>query len=352
MPKISFIVPVYGVEKYIHQCVDSILGQTFKDFELILVDDGSPDNCPVICDEYAQKDSRVKVIHKKNAGVSAARNTGIEASGGEWVYFVDSDDWLELDAAATLYNDAIENDADCVMSDCVKCYENGKTVRIYQFSQAFFTDSLEKISNIQKYMLCHKYSPYYSPNTSNGYAAPWGKFVKMSILKDNNIRFDPYAKGVFDDGIYSLYVLDHVKRFYFNRKHTYNYRMVGNSITHKFKENAMEIMKLNYELVDKFIKDTQKDESFIQAEACRRVSFFASYLSKYYFNPQSTLSVSEVRKKLLEDLSTWPYKEAFTVAKASNLEPKHRYILYCGKYKFYLGLKLYADLRRIAKVSD
>jgi len=352
MPKISFIVPVYGVEKYINKCVDSILGQTYRDFELILVDDGSPDNCPEICDMYAVKDKRVKVIHKKNEGVSAARNSGIEAATGEWAYFVDSDDWIEQDASENLYKDAVKYNADCVMSDCVKCYEDGKTVRIYQFSQEFFTDDSETIENIQKYMLCHKFSPYYSPNTTNGYAAPWGKFVKMSILKDYNIRFNPYAKGVFDDGVYSLYVLDHVKRFYFNRKHTYNYRVIGSSITHKFRENAMEVMKLNCELVDKFIENTCKDDSFVQAEACRRVSNFASYLSKYYFNPQSSLSKEETKRRLFLDLDSWPYKEAFLIAKASNLELKHRYILFCGRAKLYLGLKLYAKLRALAKIRD
>ena len=98
MPTISVIVPVYKVEKYIHRCVDSILGQTFIDFELILVDDGSPDNCPAICDEYAEKDNRVHVIHQENGGLSAARNAGIDwafaNSDSQWLSFVDSDDWV------------------------------------------------------------------------------------------------------------------------------------------------------------------------------------------------------------------------------------------------------------------
>ena len=97
MPNLSIIVPIYNVEQYIHKCVDSILNQKFEDFELILVDDGSPDNCGKICDEYAQKDKRVRVIHKGNGGVSSARNLGIDEAKGEYISFVDPDDWIDKD---------------------------------------------------------------------------------------------------------------------------------------------------------------------------------------------------------------------------------------------------------------
>ena len=92
-PKISVIVPVYNVEKYLPRCIDSILSQTFTDFELLLIDDGSPDNCGKICDEYAAKDSRVRVFHKPNGGVSSARNLGLDNARGEWIAFIDSDDF-------------------------------------------------------------------------------------------------------------------------------------------------------------------------------------------------------------------------------------------------------------------
>ena len=109
MDLISIIVPVYKVEKYIHRCVDSVINQTYKNIEIILVDDGSPDNCGRICDEYAAKDSRIKVIHKPNGGLSDARNCGIEAADGEWLMFIDSDDWIESNMAETLLNIAINN---------------------------------------------------------------------------------------------------------------------------------------------------------------------------------------------------------------------------------------------------
>ena len=116
MPKISVIVPVYRVEKYIYRCVDSILGQTFTDFELILVDDGSPDNCGTICDEYAERDSRVMVIHQENCGLSAARNAGIDwafaYSDSEWLSFVDSDDWVHPEYLERLLDVAVVNNVD------------------------------------------------------------------------------------------------------------------------------------------------------------------------------------------------------------------------------------------------
>lgn len=94
-PKISVIVPVYNTEKYLHRCIDSILAQTFTDFELLLIDDGSKDNSGTICDEYAAKDSRVRVFHKENGGVSSARNLGLDNAKGEWISFVDSDDYTD-----------------------------------------------------------------------------------------------------------------------------------------------------------------------------------------------------------------------------------------------------------------
>ena len=95
MNKISVIVPVYKVEPYLHKCVDSIINQDYENLEIILVDDGSPDNCPAICDEYARMDKRVKVVHKVNGGLSDARNAGLDAASGDYVFFVDSDDWIE-----------------------------------------------------------------------------------------------------------------------------------------------------------------------------------------------------------------------------------------------------------------
>lgn len=125
MSMVSVIVPVYKVESYLDRCVQSILCQSFSDFELILVDDGSPDNCGKICDEYARKDSRIKVIHKKNGGLSEARNYGIDSATGEWLFFLDSDDWIHPQTIEKLYEAAVENNVSVSM--CGYSETNGES---------------------------------------------------------------------------------------------------------------------------------------------------------------------------------------------------------------------------------
>lgn len=119
-PKISIIIPVYKVEKYIRRCLDSVLGQTIKEIEIILIDDGSPDKCGTICDEYASRDPRVVVIHKENAGVSAARNSGLEVARGEYIGFVDSDDYVAPNMFELMYRQAELSDAEFAMCEFVE----------------------------------------------------------------------------------------------------------------------------------------------------------------------------------------------------------------------------------------
>ena len=120
----SVVVPVYNVEQYLKECVDSILSQTFKDFELILVNDGSKDSSPAICDEYAKKDDRIKVIHKPNGGLSDARNVGTAAAKGEYVIYIDSDDYVTTDMYQKMYQKAISGNFDMVVCDLNYIYDD------------------------------------------------------------------------------------------------------------------------------------------------------------------------------------------------------------------------------------
>ncbi len=163
MPLISVIVPVYKVENYINRCVDSILGQSFADFELILVDDGSPDSCPAVCDMYAQNDKRVRVLHKENQGVSKARNDGVNASKGEYITFIDSDDSVHKEYLGTLYEAIVKTGAELsIVGRYVPDAEGSLEVLSYSGRQA-----IERLCKLN----------------DSRFRAPWGKLVKKSILE-------------------------------------------------------------------------------------------------------------------------------------------------------------------------
>lgn len=176
-PKVSVIVPVYNVEKLLQRCIDSILAQTFTDFELLLIDDGSKDKSGEICDEYAAKDSRIRVFHKQNGGVSTARNIGIDKAQGEWIYFVDSDD-IVLPSALGTFCSLIYSDSELVMAGFYTSDENN-TVR----EQRKMVRQCE-LSVIQA--LKEMYAP--TDFCYQGYL--WCKLFKRKVILQNNLRFE------------------------------------------------------------------------------------------------------------------------------------------------------------------
>lgn len=198
MALISIIVPVYNVEEYIDKCINSILNQTFSDFELILVNDGSKDNCGDICDEFSKKDNRIKVIHKKNGGLSDARNAGIDLAKGDYIGFVDSDDYIENDMYEVLYNNILNYDADISICEdyiCFQKYEIKKSER----EELYVLNTEEAIG------MAHKISPgvcnkLFKREIFEGIKFPKGRlnedvFIFMDILsKAKNIIFTTIPK--------------------------------------------------------------------------------------------------------------------------------------------------------------
>ena len=201
--RLSVIVPVYNVEKYIHKCIDSIIGQTFTDLEIILIDDGSPDRCGEICDEYAERDARVKVIHKENQGLSAARNDGIEHATGEWIAFVDSDDWCAPDYYQRLFQE-MKDGVDVFCGDgAVFEYEKGARIR-GSFSAPFFYTKPEEIKTLQTKVLF-----YGGDHLTMG--VPWDKLYRTAFLKENGLRYDTELRAE-EDIWFNLHVFGCAKK--------------------------------------------------------------------------------------------------------------------------------------------
>ena len=168
MSTVSIIVPIYKVEDYIRECIDSILAQMYPDFELILVDDGSPDSCGRICDDYAKRDNRIKVVHKVNGGLTSARNAGLEVAKGEWIMHVDGDDWIEPDMIESLIEAAQITGADMVIGDFVKYGPSAGYNKLPTWS----SDKKKSMTNYIAYVM----------------TTIWGSIAKRSLYADHSLK--------------------------------------------------------------------------------------------------------------------------------------------------------------------
>jgi len=235
---ISVIVPVYNVEKYLERCLDSIIHQTYTHLEIILVDDGSPDRCPEICDEYAEMDSRIIVIHKENGGISDARNVGMDAATGEWITFVDSDDWIEPEHIMSMIE--LHENTSCIMvSDVNRIAESQERIIakfIYQRSESTINESVF------------------------GYV--WNKLYPRSLI--DGIKFDRDVRYA-EDLIYNLSILERAPVYRYSGKATYNYVMregsiLSENITIKKIDNFIVFVTEYTELLKKIFKTTETFE--------------------------------------------------------------------------------------------
>ena len=229
MPLVSIIIPVYKVESYLRRCLDSIVSQTYTNLEIILVDDGSPDNCPQICDEYAAKDKRIIVIHKENGGLSDARNAGLDICRGEFISFVDSDDWVDEKYIEILFNLAIKQNADIAIC------ENIVTDReISRTTEKFFSKTYSSKEALFQLFRRNQIS----------FIVSWGKIYKRTLFE--SVRF-PIGKYHEDD--FTTYIL-----FYNSKKIVYSsyrlyfyYQRAGSIITSRHPWDVLEYMEQQYQ---------------------------------------------------------------------------------------------------------
>lgn len=227
--KISVIVPIYNVETYFRQCLDSIVNQTYKNLEIILVDDGSPDNCGMICDEYEAQDPRITVIHKVNEGLSAARNDGIERATGDWIAFVDSDDWCEPDYYEQLLASAKDQSPDVIFAGGYYKAYSSKSKEIHVFDKLCSYEGHEQIENLQADIVrC---------------GLPWDKLYKASFLRE--FRFARNARA-FEDFLFNFQVLGKAQSVTVSPAIGYHYRQGEASIANKYNPDKPDI---NYAFV-------------------------------------------------------------------------------------------------------
>lgn len=209
---ITIIVPVYNAAKYLHRCIDSILVQSFTDFELLLINDGSTDNSGVICNEYQVRDSRVRVFHKENGGVSSARNLGIDNAKGEWVTFIDSDDWVEIDYLKYLFEKKEDG-----FPVSAYIYERENEVFYEKLNDSLITINVDCLTDVLM---------------KGAYTTPYSKLYKYEVLKKENIRFNSKLTS-FEDTLFVWTYLLYINEIRTIDKFTYHYCITGNGLSNK-----------------------------------------------------------------------------------------------------------------------
>lgn len=285
MPEISIIVPVYKVEPFLDRCIKSIVEQTLEDLELILINDGSPDNCPMICDAWAEKDSRIKVIHKTNGGLSDARNAGLDIATGKYIGFVDSDDYIKKDMYEILLNVLNSTGADFIKSNYISFEE--ETIPVYESVETRITvfNAVEALENfMNEEYSCEK------PMKST----IWDGLYKKELF--SNIRF-PKGKINEDTFIFPELILKAKKIVHINEAFYYYYKRPGSIVHSGINEREINSRNLWVHIGNVMENFTDK---FREKCCINSVSRYLSILSRIYFSTFKDEYFSSVRKELIE----------------------------------------------------
>lgn len=290
---ISVIIPVYKVEEYLCRCVDSVLAQTYGNLEIILVDDGSPDGCPAMCDAYAGQDARIRVIHQENAGLSGARNAGIDAARGQWLAFVDSDDYLAPDFLECLYRACVDTGSE--LSVCRWIYVRGEAVL------ELGTGAVETCTGRE--MLHRMYGP-----DGSRFVVAWNKLYRAELFKETGIR---YPEGRIHEDEATTYRLFHeAKKLAFLDRVLYGYYTEnGGSITSVFSAKRLQWLTAHEERIAFFKKNGY--EKLLPA-AYRKLC--DACITFYFRCTEQVKDAEELKKELRKRLETYRANGAAWIA--------------------------------------
>lgn len=304
-PKVSIVLPIYKVEKYLDRCMHSLLNQTLKEIEIIMVDDGSPDNCPAMCDLYVQKDSRVKVIHKQNAGLGFARNSGLEVALGDYIAFVDSDDFVDITAYETLLKVAMEENADYVMCG-YKRIKNNVCLSEHRDVDRKIVVKAPNCDDVLRGMI--GIDPDSNYPYRHDYSACFGLY-KRTLLMRGNVRFCSERDLISEDLIFNLLTIPLCQKIVILPNLLYCYCLNENSLTTTYRKQRFEdILKLWKTTVDIIMLSSLKNmevclDYLLLKLALDTISFEMRYNKKDALSVIKKISENE---EVRERLNTYP----------------------------------------------
>lgn len=338
-PLISIIVPVYKVpEQYLRKCIESIISQTFQNIEVLLVDDGSPDQCGLICDEYAEKDSRIRVLHKKNGGLSSARNYGCKATTGKWIMFVDGDDWIEPDMCQIMYELGEEKQVQLVM--CGMCKDYGNSSVPYKY---YIEDG--KVYKGQECKWLQQQLLVYNGNIAVAYS----KLIDRKLLIENNIFHDEVLKQGAEGLEFNLRLFEKLESATFINKPFYHYIYNDNSISASHNESNHEFVIKCFEKIKCFI-DTSDNKEMLKSWFDNRLLYvIVTTAISGYFNPTNTEPYADKKRKYAAYLDKPIIKEALKTKNTAGIGRQHEVVLFFIKHRMFLMLDMMGKMRKWQK---
>ncbi|MBE6937885.1 MAG: glycosyltransferase family 2 protein [Ruminococcaceae bacterium] len=261
-PLVSVIVPVYGTEPYLNQCVQSIVSQTYPNLEIILVDDESPDSCPSMCDNWKTRDNRIEVIHKKNGGLSHVRKVGLERASGSYVMFVDSDDWIDHNTVECCVSVALNSNSDCVMFGYVREY-GSSSMETHLFENSFSYDYDLSESRVHSRIVGLKENDLATPQFVDRLSSVCMKLYKTETARSGRIVSERVV-GTSEDTIFNLYALDNCRISYIDYCF-YHYRKTNDkSITQTYKSGLSDKWDVMYAYIAEYVEGSEKRDEYRQ----------------------------------------------------------------------------------------
>lgn len=328
VPLVSIIVPVYNAGKYLNRCIDSILSQTMTDFELLLIDDGSKDNSGRICDEYAEKDARVRVFHKPNGGVSSARNLGLDNAKGKWITFVDADDRCSCNYLEHLLSKV--DDTDLIISYAVICDSTGEKAEVYPEYRVNATN----------------FERLFVDSDMHWHTSPWAKLYRASIIYENSLRFNEMMHiGEDADFLFSFMLI--TDKIYVSSDTDYYYTCdVSGSLTKRI--NTIDSELASYRtilcLVNRIIQQKDiKDNRSLDNLGWLVASYVRRVLNSLYYNDAQSYQRIDLIKSL--DIDSYIRYSKNALWK----EQVGRVLLYFGQYRLYDLMRQFVATRKLSK---
>lgn len=334
MKKVSIIIPVYNIEMFLPKCLESVIGQTYADLEIICVDDGTPDESAAVILSYAEKDGRIRLVSQKNQGLSAARNTGISAATGDYIIFLDGDDWLDNETVEAAVDSAETNFADVVMWSYVREFDGRSQEKMLFPTDMVFDEN--EVCGLHRRMAGLWGKETADPSNADSLVTAWGKLYRSDIIKENELRFvDTKIIGT-EDALFNLNYFGFISRAIFLNKPFNHYRKDNStSLTRSYKSSLFNQWNELYNRMESYIKENRLPQEFTEALRNRICFSMIGLGLTELLNPEGHV---ERIKNLRKFLSTQRYKNAYHDFDMQYLPVHWKLFFWVCKKRFAVGV--------------